>query len=94
MKYLGIRTYDEGMNHYIRIMKSEGLTALEMLHMLDDLTQKLAVMYKLPVQFLTGMLHAGAGGDLIDEPTKEERQSLDELLDQIKKELVKVAKEL
>lgn len=94
MKYLGIRTHDEGKDHHIEIMKSEGLTALDMLHLLDDLTQKLAVLYKLPAQYITGMLHAGAGGDLIRQPEGEEMESINKLLEEIQEELANAAEEL
>lgn len=94
MKFLSIRTFNDGKDHHIEIERSEGITALDMLHLLDDLTQKLAVLYKLPVQYITGMLHAGAGGDLIRQPEGEERESIDNLLKEIQEELTNAAEEL
>jgi hypothetical protein len=94
MKFLGIRTYYEGKDHHIEILKSEGLTALDILHLLDDLTQKLAVLYKLPAQYITGMLHAGAGGDMIEQPEGEEMKSINKLLEEIQEELTNAAEEL
>lgn len=92
MKYLGIRTFDKGKDHHIEILQSEGLTALDMLHLLDDLIQKLAVLYKLPAQYITGMLHAGAGGDMIEQPEGEEMESINKLLEEIQEELAKCSR--
>ena len=92
MKFLDIKTHEVGNNVHIEIMHSENLTSLDMLHLLDELILKLAVIYKLPVQYLTGMLHAGVGGDLLTDPTKEEKASINDLLDQIKKEIKDIAR--
>lgn len=92
MKFLEIKTQEEGNNLYIEIMRSDDLKSLDMLHLLNHLIQKLAVIYKLPVQYLTRMLHEGVGGDLLTDPTEEEKKSINDLMDQIKKELRDMAR--
>lgn len=87
--FLGIRTHNEGEDHHIEILKSEGLTALDMLHLLNDLLEKLAVLYKLPVQYISGMIHAGLGGDMFEQPKEEELKSIDKLLKEIQEEIEK-----
>lgn len=85
--FLGVVTHDEGEDHHIEIQRSKGLTALDALHLLNDLVEKLAVLYKLPAQYISGMLHAGLGGDAFEQPKSEEIESINNLLKEIQEEL-------
>ena len=86
---LAIRRYDDGKDIYIEIATSKGLTASDMIDLLYDLMEKLAEKYKLPVQYLIGIIHAGMGGDMFEQPTEEELKSIDKLIKELREEIEK-----